>query len=136
MIRIRSALFHVMLVLSQILIPWVHAHTGTEPAGAGVLHLPGLEWMSARSDDAGITGQPVFQANDVIIGVQAGIEHVEKAWTDPADHETAVLLTGVYPVDRAIRPRRILPDPLATDRRRLFFLAGAPARASPSEWPL
>lgn len=68
----RTALF-LLLALTQIIAPWVHAHAGEETGG--FMHLPGLEFR-ARDDRAALTPAAARMGDaDWIVGIQAGIRH-------------------------------------------------------------
>lgn len=84
MIRAPRLAALLLLVLMQILAPWVHAHTGMERGGFG--HLPGLEFLHETSD--GYT--PADTGHDWIVGVQAG------KW-DRADASTRVSPAPEFP---------------------------------------
>ncbi|MGZ8248889.1 hypothetical protein [Methylomagnum sp.] len=68
----------LLLVLMQLLAPWVHAHTGAETGG--FMHLPGLEAF-VDSEEGYATARLARDGLDVIVGVQAG------TWnpSDPAE---------------------------------------------------
>lgn len=58
-----------MLVLTQMLMPWVHAHTGVEKGG--FLHVPGLEFLAETGKGcAAADAQP--GGAGLIVGVQVG----------------------------------------------------------------
>lgn len=58
-----------MLVLTQMLMPWVHAHTGVEKGG--FLHVPGLEFLAETGKGcAAADAQP--GGAGLIVSVQAG----------------------------------------------------------------
>jgi hypothetical protein len=59
----------LLLVLLQVLTPWVHAHTGK--AAGGFLHLPGLEKLAAPAEGCGLDeARP--EGSGVLIAVQSG----------------------------------------------------------------
>lgn len=69
MTRAPRLALYALLVLMQILAPWVHAHTGRETGG--FLHLPGLESLAKSGKAYGAVDLQAGLA-DVIVGVQAG----------------------------------------------------------------
>ena len=127
--RLRSIFLCSLLILVQLLSPWVHAHTGGETGGA--LHIPGLERLhgpkSAFSDEADAS------APDILVGVQAGIEHsgqslgklleagVVAISDSPASSEPARLALRL----NLSHGRETLP-------KKLYPRSGAPPRASPA----
>lgn len=70
MTRAPRLALYVLLVLMQIIAPWVHAHTGAETGG--FLHLPGLEFLAKGGEDWGAAGTPPG-GTDVIVSVPAGV---------------------------------------------------------------
>jgi hypothetical protein len=70
MIRVPRLALYILLVLTQILAPWVHAHTGEETGG--FLHVPGLEALADSGRNCTAADMP-SSGMDVIVGVQAGL---------------------------------------------------------------
>jgi hypothetical protein len=62
--------FFILLVLMQVIAPWVHAHTGRETGG--FWHVPGLEFLTGPGKGyAHFTGRP--DGEGVLVGVQSGL---------------------------------------------------------------
>jgi hypothetical protein len=82
MTRVPRLALYALLVLIQVLAPWVHAHTSRETGG--FLHMPGLETL-AHSGKAFAAED--FQAGgaDVIVGMQAGVPHGGSEAQCPSD---------------------------------------------------
>jgi len=68
-VHLPRAILLTLLTLTQVIAPWVHAHTGGETGG--FLHVPGLEFLSKSGETAAQADAPPLD-RDVIVGVQAG----------------------------------------------------------------
>ena len=128
MSRPRSIFPCLLLIIIQLLLPWVHAHTGGETGGQ--LHIPGLERLhgqkSALSDEADAS------ARDILVGVQAGIEHSGQSLVKFLD--TGVVAHSRFPASSEPVPVLLrLSLTHAGEKLPKFYLClGAPPRASPS----
>lgn len=98
-----------LLVLMQILAPWVHAHTGAETGG--FLHLPGLE--SFAETGKGCAAADALPGDlDLIVGVQAGVWDQSKLiQSDPGQPDHA--LPPAEPAPASARPDHALPPAAA-----------------------
>jgi hypothetical protein len=106
MIRVPRLVLCILLVLTQVLAPWVHAHLGVETGG--FLHLPGLE-MAAKTDPGCADASPGDR--DVIVGMQAGVWDQSKlVRSDPGQPDHA--LAPAEPAPASVRPDHA--QPLAT----------------------
>ncbi len=128
MSRPRSILVCMLLILIQLLSPWVHAHTGYETGG--VLHIPGLERL--RAPEAGPTAQADLYAADTLLGVQSGIEHSSYRLGKLLDSDDGVflrlpLLAGSSPLVLSIRE-----NSASNALSRLNPRSGSPPRAPPT----
>ena len=108
-LRLRNLLLTIILVLIQVLVPWVHAHTGTETGGG--LHMPGLESMG--SSDPAYTSDASAYQTDVIVAVQFGIQKTKKAVSQVSAPDDTSLLY----LRQAVNLPSLCPSPV-----RLFAL--------------
>lgn len=128
MSRPRSLFLCLLLILVQLLSPWGHAHTAGETGGQ--LHIPGLERLhgqkSALSDEAAAS------ATDILVGVQAGIEHSGQSLGELLECG-GVVLPG-FPASSEPAPVRLrLSLAYAVEKPpKLYLRSGAPPRASPA----
>lgn len=78
-----------LLLMMQIIAPWVHAHTGAETGG--FLHLPGLESLGKGGKDLAAAGL-LPGGTDMIVSVQAGVwDSAEAAQSLPDNPEPPYL---------------------------------------------
>lgn len=119
-----------LLVLMQILAPWVHAHTGAETGG--FLHLPGLEsFAEAGTGCAAADALPGDM--DLIVAVQAGVWDQSKLiQPDPGQPDHA--LPPSEPAPASVRPAHALPLATAPPVPRPVPRYGSRPRAPPRPW--
>lgn len=99
-----------LLVLMQILAPWVHAHTGTETGG--FLHLPGLE--SFVETGKGCAAADALAGDmDVIVGVQAGVWDQSKLAQPDTDRQDLSTPPSSESVLAGLRPTHARPPATA-----------------------
>ena len=127
--RLRSIFLCSLLILVQLLSPWVHAHTGGETGGA--LHIPGLERLhgpkSALSDETDAS------ATDILVGVQAGIEHSGQLLGKLIESGVVALPDfTASPEPARVALRLNLTHAGETLPKKLYPRSGAPPRASPT----
>lgn len=122
---------YALLVLMQILAPWVHAHTAGRETG-GFLHLPGLESL-AKSGKAYATADLPAGLADVIVGVQAGVPDGAPSAqfsTDSRDHQPALPPPPFVLVPMPRLAGGLIPAEIPPPRFRHFHPACSP-RAPP-----
>lgn len=74
MIPMFKKIIITLLVLLQMIAPWVHAHPPDAPLATGFLHLPGLERYDIGSNSQEIqTLTPFGPSAYLIIGINTGI---------------------------------------------------------------
>lgn len=104
MIRAPRLVLCILLVLTQVLAPWVHAHLGVETGG--FLHLPGLE-MAAKTDPGCADASPGDR--DVIVGMQAGVWDQSKLVQSDRGQADQPALPPAQPAPACVRPDHALP---------------------------
>jgi hypothetical protein len=95
MTRASRLALYALLVLMQILAPWVHAHTGRETGG--FLHLPGLESLAGSGKGYAVADLQAGTA-DVIVGVQAGVpgDGQDAQFSPDGHHDQPILLPALF----------------------------------------
>jgi hypothetical protein len=71
MIRFPRLPLYTLLILMQMLAPWVHAHMGQETGGSW--HLPGLEGLVAGGDKAFEAANGAAGFPDLIVAMPVGV---------------------------------------------------------------
>ncbi|SMF97028.1 hypothetical protein SAMN02949497_4444 [Methylomagnum ishizawai] len=132
MTRVPRTVLFPLLVLMQLIAPWVHAHA-FDPVGGGegFLHLPGLEFLG-RSGPERVALSVELDPGDWIVGMQAGVRHdsaTTPAWIgDPDPAALAVAWPFPPPATWTDPPYLDAPPPLFHRPRR----AAAHPRAPPA----
>lgn len=134
MTRVPRLSLYALLVLMQLLAPWVHAHTGTETGG--FLHLPGLESLAKSGEAHAAAGLQAGMA-DLIVGVQVGVPNDGQGVRFPPDgrHDQPRLFTAFLAL--APPPRCAgYPAPVETPSSRFRFSRHDFASRAPPFCPL
>jgi hypothetical protein len=84
-----------LLLMMQVIAPWVHAHTGAETGG--FLHLPGLEFLGKDGKDRVAVGS-LPEGTDMIVSVQAGVWDSAEATQSLPDNPEPPYLPAPPPV--------------------------------------
>lgn len=128
MSRPRSIFLCLLLILVQLLSPWVHAHTGGETGGQ--LHMPGLERL--HGPKSAFTDEADASVMDILVGVQAGIELSGQSLVKFL--EAGVVTHSRFPASSEPVPvlLRLHLTHAGETLSKLYLRSGAPPRASPS----
>ncbi len=123
-----SLLLCPLLILIQLLSPWVHAHTGCETGER--LHIPGLEQL--RGPGAVSAAQADLHAADTLVGVQAGIEQCGFRLGKLMDSDAGVFLSWPLLAESAPLVLSIPENTAGNALPRQNPRSGSPPRASPT----
>jgi len=128
MSRRRSIFLCLLLILVQLLSPWVHAHTGGETGGQ--LHIPGLERLHVQKSALSVEADA--SATDILVGVQAGIEHSGQALGELL--VSGVIVLPAFPACSEPAPvlLRLSLTHVGEKPPKLYLRSGAPPRGSPA----
>lgn len=105
MIRAPRLVLCILLVLTQVLAPWVHAHMGVETGG--FLHLPGLEMAAKTAPGCAAEASPGDR--DVIVVMQAGVWDPSKPIPPDRGQANPPALSPSQPALACVQPAHALP---------------------------
>ena len=129
MSRHRSLFLCPLLILIQLLSPWVHAHTGCDTGEP--LHIPGLERL--RGPEAISMPQTDLSAADTLVGIQAGIQQSGFRLGKLMDSYAEALLNWPLLAEPPPLVLRIRENTAGNALPRQNPHPGSPPRASPTD---